>query len=626
MKIFYYTLVGLLCFAQTTFSQEIRTIDGIGNNLNHPNWGASHTPIVWDAEPAYSDGVSEPSGLDRANARTISDMLFEQNGADMIDPHGGSNFVWAFGQFISHEISMLPDAMDEPMHIELADEDGLIPVYRSVPASEELSPENPRTPVNVATHWIDGSAIYGSDFRTAKWLRTRKGGKLKMSSGNLLPFNTVSNEFDEAIDPSAPEMTSKNGYVTRAFVTGNPNVNNNLLLISLQTIFAREHNRRCDELQRENPLWSDEKLYQEARRYVGALIQNVLYHEWLPSVGIELPRYSGYQDGLNPQITSAFTSAAFSFFPTLIPQELKRLDNYGNPFEYFDLQLKNSFYDPVYVLRNNGISHLLKGMATQPQQKLDLKVVEDIRNLHSTDGTNMLYDMATIQIQKGRERGLADFNTIRTAYGLDKLDDISQLTSNSSLSGNMNEAFGTIDNIDPIIGFLAEAEESNEFFGETMKKIIEEQFSALRDGDRFYYQNDPAFTINDILEIRLTTLSQIIQRNTDIELLQDNVFKATPHDELAFSMIKKNLDVAVFPNPTHGNFNYVVRSEKGGEAEVQLIDSKGRILEVRKVEVTEGLNVLDHAIHINEPNGYYHLKIELNNRTGNTTLLKVDSY
>ena len=626
MKIFYYTLVGLLCIAQSAFSQEIRTIDGRGNNLNHPNWGAAHTPIEWDAAPAYSDGVSEPSGLDRYNARMISDMLFEQNGADMIDPHGGSNFVWAFGQFISHEISMLPDVMDEPMHIEIANANELIPVYRSEPTSEELSPENPRTPVNVVSHWIDGSAIYGSDYRTAKWLRTLKGGKLKMSSGNLLPFNTVSNEFDEAIDPSAPEMTSKNGYVTRTFVTGNPQVNNNLLLTSLQTVFAREHNRRCEELQTENPLWSDEKLYQESRRYVAALIQNVLFHEWLPSVGIKLPRYVGYDEAIKPQLKSAFTSAAFSFFPTLIPQELKRMDNYGNPYEYFDLELKNSFYDPVYLLRNKGISHLLKGMAAQPQQKLDLKVVEDIRNLRTTDGTNMLYDMATIQIQKGRERGLADFNSIRAAYQLDKLDDISQLTSNSSLSGNMNEVFGSIDNVDALIGFLAEAEESNEFFGETMKKIIEEQFLALRDGDRFYYQNDPAFTTNDILEIRLTTLSQIIQRNTDIELLQGDIFKATSHDDLTFSMIKRNLDVAVFPNPTYGKFNYVVRSEKAGEAEVQLIDSKGRILDVRKVEVTEGLNVLDHKIKTNEPNGYYHLKIQLNDRTGNTTLLKVDSY
>ncbi len=264
------------------------------------------------------------------------------------------------------------------------------------------------------------------------------------------------------------------------------------------------------------------------------MIQAIVYEEWLPVMGIHLEPYTGYDPTVDPGITNVFSGAAFRMGHTLLNSNIIRLNNDGTPLQQGNLQLSEAFFNPLEVLVSGGIDPLFKGMGTQIQQEFDCRVIDDVRNfLFGAPGQGGL-DLASININRGRERGITDFNTIRANLGLGRYDLFEEIVSDQTEAFKMETLYeGDIDNIDPWVGMLAEEHMPGALMGETVMEIMKRQFTALRDGDRFYYKNDPYFSLAEIEAINATTLHDIIMQNTEITLMQENVFEAMPHDSIS---------------------------------------------------------------------------------------------
>ncbi len=627
-----YVLVSFCTIAIVTVcnSQSDRPIDGFGYNQSNPTWGAT-----FDVQPRlspadYADGISIPklgSEFGKENPRIISNRLFAQE--DQINSELAlSDFTWVFGQFVDHDIILSKNSSEQLENIVVPSDDehftpgAIIRMSRSA-AAEGTGITSPRQHINNITAFLDLSNVYGSDEYRANWLRSFEDGKLKVGAGNMLPWNTLDGNFNGNIDPNAPQMADDTRSLIKMYVAGDIRANENPLLIAYHTLFVREHNRLCDIEKDKHPGWNDERVYQQARKKLIAYYQKIIFTDWLPSLGVNLPSYSGYKETVNPQISNEFSSAAFRMGHTLINSTLIRMDNDGEEIKSGNISLRDAFFNPLVVEYAGGIDSYFKGMATQVQQEFDCKVIDDVRNfLFGAPGDGGL-DLASININRGRERGLPDYNTLRASLGMPRLNTFSELTDDTEDAAEMEALFGSIDNVDPWVGMLAEPHIDGGLFGNLVTTILEKQFQALREGDRFYYENMD-FKASEFEDIDSVSMRNILMRNTDISLMQDDVFVAMPHEniEIGPQLIPFPLEAAIFPNPVlGGDLQVKVFGSIEEELSVSVIDYMGKMVVKNNHHIYEGNNILNIDLE-SCPRGFYNVILETETRINVLKMVK----
>ena len=143
------------------------------------------------------------------------------------------------------------------------------------------------------------------------------------------------------------------------------------------------------------------------------------------------------------------------------------------------------------------------------------------------EGGDRGLDLAALNIQRGRDHGIAGYNDVRRAYGLSPAQDFSDVSTDTDVQETLSELYGDVDSLELWVGGLAEDHVEGAMVGETFHTIIADQFRRLRNGDRFWFENDPYFEANPALlsELGATTLAIIIRRNTSIaDEIPDDAF------------------------------------------------------------------------------------------------------
>ena len=466
---------------------EFRSFSGSGNNVANSDWGSAGTSFLTATE-ASTPG----SGLTRTNgpdARTVSTSMGDMS--NDTGTEGLSSMFWAWGQFIDHDITLTGEASGSG-NLTLGGDMGAVDSVLKVDG----------TPINEISAYLDASMVYGSDETKATNLRTNDGtGRLLLGEDGNLPRDADGN-----------------------FLAGDVRANEQQQLISMHTVFAREHNRIADTLSDVNPDWSGERVYQESRSLVGAQIQAITYNEWLPRLLGEdgMEAYGGYDAGVNAGMTTEFSSCAFRFCHSMIPDELERLAENGDPIAQGHLQLRDGFFSPETFIEAGGADPLLRGLAAQDAMAVDAAMSGELRNfLNAGNGEDS--DLLARNIARGRDTELADYNLLRAAYGLPPVESWAEMTDDPVLAAELASLYGnTPDGLDPFLGALIETPADGALVGALNSAIIGDQFERLRSGDRFWYER--MFEGEMLSWITDRSLSDIILDNTGIEWMQDNVF------------------------------------------------------------------------------------------------------
>lgn len=222
----------------------------------------------------------------------------------------------------------------------------------------------------------------------------------------------------------------------------------------MHTLFLREHNRLARELAALNPHWTDGRLYEEARRIVGALLQKITYGEFLPYVIGEQALdhyelrllsdgfYDGYDMAVDPTVDSAAAAAVFAFLFTMTPPTMER---YSKELTMLgSIRQTDSYFNPSEVFPSSSSSaaasrfdQYLMGMISQSgRMNTDATVTDEMTNnglteeeeedggLRKKKGSSSHsegFDFVAITLQRGRDHGLPGYTEYRRACQIEPL-------------------------------------------------------------------------------------------------------------------------------------------------------------------------------------------------------------
>ncbi|XP_063590443.1 dual oxidase-like [Penaeus indicus] len=558
-------VAGASCSAPADRHVEYEGYDGWYNNLAKPSQGAVDTPLLRLLPPAYEDGVYQPARR-KANPLEVSEKLMRgQNGK--MSKGGRTAFLLFFGQQVVEEILDAQGAGCPPEYFNIdikSDHDfakspnlKVMPLLRTrYDMTTGFSPNNPRQQLNEITPYLDGGLVYGTSKGWADALRTFANGSLApdglLASHDELGEGFPAENAQRLPLANPPPPTKHSSYVAqqetakvdRFFKLGNPRGNENPFLLTFGVVWFRWHNHVAKYLRSLHRDWSGERVFNEARKWVIATYQAVVFYDWLPKyMHTSLPKYQGYRPTVDPQVSHIFQSAAMRFGHTLVTSGVYLREKNGKgctslPFELtapegssqrrvVGVRTCNSFWrSPELFTRDPyNFERFLMGLSSQSTEEEDNVIVDDLRGRVFGPLEFSRRDLMAINIQRGRDHGLPDYNTARRHFGLATLDSLSAQEYKQKTGTHVEDQVLTSlqslydddpSSVDIWPGGLLETRNGP---GQLFSKVILDQFERIRDADRFWFENskNDLFTQEERDRLGQVRILDVILSITDLE-------------------------------------------------------------------------------------------------------------
>ncbi|KAM7376690.1 hypothetical protein PAMP_006403 [Pampus punctatissimus] len=433
---------------QHSHHSKYRSISGLCNNRQNPLWGAANTALVRWLPAEYEDAEREPKGWNRGRlhngfqlpsplevSKKIMKSYFKR------DDDAYSKMLVEWGQYIDHDVTFTPQSTGkhcmntcENVHpcFPIKTDDMLsvtqpcMPFHRSTPAcfvnfGSDIRQALQQQQMNAITSFIDASVVYGNTPTLESFLRDLSGFNGKL---------TVNNQFKDpkgrAYLPFVPTLPSSchqdlRGERVECFHAGDSRVNEGMPLITIHTLWLREHNRIAEALKHLNDHWSPETVYQEARKIIGALHQIITMRDYVPKIiGPEsfenyIGPYRGYDPTLDPSASNVFATAAFRFGHSTISPILMRLNESFQEHEHIPhLRLRNTFFSPWRIVKEGGIEPVLRGVigTAAAAVSADMLMTEEVTENLVVLKNAQFMDLASVNLQRGRDHALPGNNAL----------------------------------------------------------------------------------------------------------------------------------------------------------------------------------------------------------------------
>ncbi|MEG9435380.1 hypothetical protein JAO29_04280 [Edaphobacter sp. HDX4] len=225
------------------------------------------------------------------------------------------------------------------------------------------------------------------------------------------------------------------------FAIGGDRANSTPFTAMMNTLLLREHNRIAGELEKQNPGWDDERVFQTARNIMIPIFIKIVIEQYINHIApipfnlVADPSVAWSANWNRPNWMTAEFSLLYRWH-SLMPDEIEWPTR---AIQLGDFVLDNS------PLMEVGLVKAFLATASQPSAELG----------PFNTGWALL-PIEQLAIQQGRANRLASYNSYRAAYGMEQAQDFSDISSNPKIVELLRNIYGDINKVEFYPGLFAE--------------------------------------------------------------------------------------------------------------------------------------------------------------------------